>query len=400
MANQFDLTQLENAALTESATVFHRWPPFRLGMTQSVPFGPPDPQSGYVVRTDGEVLENGDVVFRLYAPDAKRVRVTLGKYNRKKELDLSLRDDGVYEGTLPYDPAFAGFQEVQFTVDGTEMLNPRMPVVPGGYRLTNYIELPDQETPWLLLRDVPHGSVNRELYYCKAVGEWERCLVYTPPGYQEGGEYPVLYLQDGALGSELTWIYSRKVPYILDNLIAEGKCVPMLVVTNNSMIQMPGEKDHVDNFDGITAALTQDCREFIDGRYRTKSDKWNRAIAGFSLGSMQASCLGFSHPECYGSIGLLSGYMRRRDSHPLYEQNPYLDRCKDPAAMDENYRLFYRCMGDLDKNFHEFLEDDEFCAAHGTDQAKCYSRKVYEGRIHDVNCARREFYDFAQMLFR
>ena len=395
-----DLELLKNKALTESATTFNKWPPMRLGTARPVKFAPFDPHSGYPVRTDGEVLENGDIIFRFYAPEAHSVRVGLGKYNRRVELDLVRRDDGVYEGTMPHNPDFYGFQEVQFYVDGNEALNPHMPVVSGLHRLFNYMELPDPGVPYVLLKDVPHGSINRELYFSKTVGQWQRCLVYTPPGYQEGGEYPVVYLQDGANGSELTWMYSRKVPYILDNLIAEGKCVPMLAVTNDPMIQMPYETNHVDNFDGISGALTQDCRQFIESRYRAKKDKWNRAIAGFSLGSMQASCLGFSYPEIFGSIGILSGYMRRRDSHPRYDQNPYLDMCKDPKKLDENYKLIYRCMGDQDGNFPEFLEDDEFCAKYGADQAKCYRRKVYEGRIHDINCGRREFYDFAQMLFR
>lgn len=167
-----DLETLKNKALTESAATFNKWPPMRLGTARPVKFAPFDPHSGYPVRTDGEVLENGDIIFRLYAPEAHSVRVGLGKYNRRVELDLVRRDDGVYEGTMPHNPDFYGFQEVQFYIDGNEALNPHMPVVSGLHRLFNYMELPDPGVPYVLLKDVPHGSINRELYFSKTVGEW------------------------------------------------------------------------------------------------------------------------------------------------------------------------------------------------------------------------------------
>ena len=394
-----DIETLKNNALTESAATFTKWPAMRLGTVRSRKFAPFDPHSGYEVDTAGEVLENGDVVFRFYAPKAETVTVGLGKYNRRVEIELKKREDGVFEGTFPQDPSFYGFQEVQFYIDGNEALNPHMGVVAGLHRLFNYMELPDPGVPFVLLRDdVPHGSINREVYYSKAVGAWQRCLVYTPPGYQEGGSYPVVYLQDGANGSELTWMYSRKVPYILDNLIAEGKCVPMIAVSSDPMIQKDYEQDAVDNFDGTDQNFQESLIPFIDGRYHTIPDKWHRAIAGFSLGSMQASYMSLVHPELFGNAGILSGYLRRRDTHPRHEDNPYLAQMTE-AFMQENYRVFYRCMGDQDGNFPEFLEDDAYVHDLGGDRASCYIRKVYENRIHDINCGRREFYDFAQMLF-
>lgn len=395
-----DLETLKNKALTESALTFTKWPSLRLGMTSRVSFGPPDPLSGYEVRTDGEVLENGDLVLRYYAPNGREMYATVGIFNRSCRVEMTKREDGVFEGTMPYDPNFAGFQFVHYYLDGTEVINNRM-VVAGvwGYQFANYVELPDPETPYIQLNNVPHGSLTREVYYSETVNEWLRCMVYTPPGYHQGGEYPVLYLQDGAQGSELTWMNCMKVPYIMDNLLAAGACEPFIVVTNDPMIQMPYEKQYVDNFDGFEGALLNDCIPFIESRYRVKADKWNRALAGFSLGSMQTSCIGISHPETFGWIGLLSGYLRRRDSHPTYEENPYLENLKQPGFLDENYRLFYRTMDELDRNVNEFLEDDEFCAACGADQAKCYVRTLIPNCIHDVNAMRRAFYDFAQRLF-
>lgn len=399
--NKIDQEMLNNKALSESALTFSKWPSMRLDMVSRVPFGPPDPLSGYPVRTDGEVLENGDLVLRYYAPDGKEMYATVGIFNRMCRVEMAKREDGVFVGVMPHDPDFSGFQFVRYYLDGREVLNPKMMVTEmWGYQLVNYVELPDPETPYIQLNQVPHGALTREVYYSEMVGEWLRCMVYTPPGYHKGQECPVLYLQDGAQGSELTWMYSMKVPYIMDNLLAANACEPFIVVTNDPMIQMPYEKQAVDNFDGFEGALLKDCIPFIESRYKVRKDKWGRALAGFSLGSMQTSCIGISHPESFGWLGLLSGYLRRRDSHPTYEENPYLENLKQPGFLDEHYKLFYRTMDDLDRNFHEFLEDDEFCEACGADQAKCYVRKTIPNSIHDVNAMRRAFYDFAQLLFR
>lgn len=390
---------MKNKALTESALTFTPWRPLRLNMTRKVHFGPPDPMSGYPVRTDGEVLENGDLVLRYYAPASKEMYATIGGYNRMCRVEMAKRDDGVFEGTMPYNPDFAGFRRVHFYLDGVEVINTKMMVSAGGHTFANHVELPDPEVPYILLKDVPHGTLAREVYYSTALNEWMRCMVYTPPSYHEGGEYPVLYLQDGALGNELMWMFSTKVPYIMDNMIAEGLCEPFIVVTNDPMMQLPYEMEAVDNFDGFDHTLIKDCIPFIDSRYRTKADKWHRAMAGFSLGSMQTSCVGLSHPETFGWLGVFSGYLRRRDSHPRYEQNPYLENLTE-NYLNENYKLFYRCMGDLDGNFPEFIEDDGFCAQQGADKAKCYVRKVYPNCIHDVNAERRQYFDFAKLLFK
>ncbi|MGI6072585.1 MAG: alpha/beta hydrolase-fold protein [Lachnospiraceae bacterium] len=395
----YDKKILQNKAFSESAITFTKWRPLRLNQTRSVKMGPPDPMSGYPVPMD-EFLENGDLMLRFYAPYAKEMYVVVGHYNRTAQIPMKKREDGVWEGVFPYNPEFAGYRKIAFYVDGMQTVNTKMPITPGGHSFGNFIEFPDPDMPYILINDdVPHGSVCREIYYSTALNEWMRCMVYLPAAYHEGGEYPVLYLQDGALGNELVWMYATKVPNIMDNMIAKGMCEPFIVVTNESMMQLPYEMEAVDNFDGFEQTLINDCIPFIDKRFRTKADKWHRAMAGFSLGSMQTSCIGISHPETFAWLGILSGYMRRRDSHPLYEQNPYLYKLSEDY-LNENYKLFYRCMGTLDGNFPEFLEDDEFCRERGADKAACYRRKTYENHIHDITVQRYEFVDFAGLLFR
>jgi len=394
----FQKEYLKNKALSECAMGFTRFRDLRLEQTRKVKMGPPDPLSGYPVPMD-EFDDEGNLTLRYYAPEAKEMYFTLGTYQQLLRVDMTKRPDGVFEGVFKYDPKYVGFRKVIFYMDGTAVINTKLPVLTGGQAFTNFIEIPDPEVPEILIRDVPHGSLSKEIYYSHALGEWMRCMVYLPPSYHDGGKYPVLYLQDGALGSELTWMYGTKVPYIMDNMIADGKIEPFIVVTNDPMMQLPHELEAVDNFEGFEKTIVNDCVPFIDSRFRTKADKWHRGFAGFSLGSMETTYMGARHPELFGWLGILSGYIRRRDSHMEYEKNPYLfDLTGD--YISENYALFYRCMGDKDGNFPKFLEDDEFLRNQGAENAPSYMRRVYPGFIHDINVQRREYKDFAQMLFR
>lgn len=394
----FQKEMLNNKALTESALNFTKWRDLRLNQTRKVKMGPPDPMTGYPVPMD-EFDDDGNLTLRYYAPEAKEMYAVTGSYQEMKRIDMTKREDGVFEGILEYDPEYTGLRKLTFYLDGTPVINAKMPVLAGNQSFTNVIEIPNPDIPQILINDVPHGSLSKEIYYSHALGEWMRCMVYLPPSYHEGGKYPVLYLQDGALGSELTWMYGVKVPYMMDNLIEEGKIEPFIVVTNDPMMQLPYELEAVDNFEGFEKTIINDCIPFIDSRFRTKADKWHRGFAGFSLGSMETTYMGVRHPELFGWLGILSGYIRRRDSHPAYEQNPYLFNLTQDFV-EENYALFFRCMGDRDGNFPEFLEDDEFLNGLGGDKASSYIRKVYPGHIHDINTERLEYTDFAEMLFR
>lgn len=389
-----------NKALSESAVTFTPWRHLRLNQTRKVKMGPPDPMTGYPVPMI-EFADNGDMTLRYWAPEAHEMYCIVGSYQQQRRVEFTKRDDGVFEGVLPFDPAFVGYRKLTYFMDGTNVLNGKVPVTPGGQTIGNFVEIPDVDMPEILINDVPHGSVVKEIYFSHILGEWMRCNVYLPPQYfaEEGRRFPVLYMQDGALGNELVFMYATKLPYIMDNMIADGRVEPFIIVTNDPMMQLPHELEAVDNFEGFEETMIQDCIPFIDSRFRTKADKWHRGFAGFSLGSMETTYMGVRHPELFSHLGILSGYMRRRDSHPAYEQNPYLfDLSED--FVNRNYKLFFRCMGDGDGNFPEFLEDDEFCKAQSADRAASYVRRVYPGSIHDINVERREFRDLAPLLFR
>lgn len=169
------------------------------------------------------IQENGDVLFRVYAPTAKTVEVNIKIVSRN--IALLKNSSGMFEGILPYDRMFCGPRAIDFIIDGLPVVYPYAPIYFCYSRAVNYVDIPDPDTEYIFINDVPHGSVSREIYYSKAIGEWEQCFIYTPPGYQKGGAYPVLYLQHGMTENETTWVYNGKLPYILDNLLAECKTV-------------------------------------------------------------------------------------------------------------------------------------------------------------------------------
>ncbi|MCU0522649.1 MAG: alpha/beta hydrolase-fold protein [Anaerolineae bacterium] len=397
MLDMFDPEFLTNKALSERVSAFDPQTPQILNPWKvDTPRQEPEP-SGIIQPV--QFLENGDIVLRMVASGVRKVEVTSFMIAvRHFSIELTDRGDGVFEGVLPAGYGLAGNVPLNFLVDGALVIHPWVPVQASSGKIVNFIEVPDPETPYVLLRDVPHGSVSREVYWSETLGEWERCFIYTPPGYHTGGEYPVLYLQHGGGENETCWLYNGKLPYILDNVLAEGKGVPFIAVLNNGLVRTPEDREG-DGFRGIEGVITKDCRGLVESKYRTKTDKWSRAIAGLSFGSMQACYIGFRHPELFGSVGSFT-YLRSRNYENTYAANPHLDILRDAEAFKKHYKLLFRSMGGEERHMNEFLEDDAFLAASGIDVLDSHVRRIYPGQTHTWNCWRRALYDFAQVVFK
>lgn len=352
--------------------------------------------------TGAKVFENGDVQFGLFAPDAKNVSVVFG-LNPEKPLEMEKKEDGIWKAVLPFDPTFCGPKAFTFRVDGGEVISPFCPVYYCYGMPVNYVEIPDPNAPYVLMRDVPHGSVVTEYYRSDILEDFERCLIYLPPSYQEGGEYPVLYLQHGYGENETSWIYSGKVNHIMDNLIADGEAKPFIVVMCNGMFH--GKYNAFAEYqEPFEKSLLEECIPMIEKKYRVKADKWNRGIAGFSMGSMQSCVYGLRHPEIFSHIGLLSGFMRRvgrpdTDLSKDLELNDHLKVMMDKEFFEKEYSLFFRGVGSLDMKFDAFEVDDEICEEQGFSQYKNLVRYVADGYHHDWAVMRVLFHEFAKRLF-
>ncbi len=383
-----------NKALTERVTAFNPQTPMALRP-------PKRGEPRHAMRPEDvaypvEYLENGDVILRVKAPGAKTVTVESARLAVWKiDQELERGENDIFSCTLPKELGLKGNVVLNFRIDGAPTVIANIPVQHYGFQIVNFIEMPDPELPELLLKRIPHGAVTREIFWSETMGALECCLIYTPPGYECGEDYPVLYLQHGGGENETAWVYNGKLPNLLDTLIYEGKAVPFVVVMNDGMEKVPGSQ----GFESIEGILTEDCRRFVEKKYRVSREQSHRAIAGLSLGSMQASYIGMRHPELYSAIGSFT-YLRCRDQDNTHEGNPHLNILKNYDEFTSLYRLLFRSIGGAEAHLHEFEEDDDFLRHYGIDGWSGYERHIYPGETHNWNCWRRAIKDFAQAVFQ
>lgn len=297
------------------------------------------PAGKYVPIPSGtEVLPNGDVRFSYYAPDAKSVQVAgVGGGFTNERRDLTKGEDGWWQGVVSgIEP---GFHYHDYFVDGTRALNPYAPYGYGCGRVINYFELPDRYSNFYLYQDVPHGTVRMNYYYSSVTGRMRNCWVYTPPGYETSDKrYPVLYLQHGAGESETGWLWHGKINHIADNLIANGGCEELIIVMNDGYAFPKDCTDPTRVQGAIGEVLVQDCIPFIDGKYRTKADRHNRAMAGLSMGGGQSQRVVFANPDLFANLGVFSMWY-------MFDEAT-LARMEDPAAFNADFDLLFYGAGE------------------------------------------------------
>lgn len=252
--------------------------------------------------------EDRRVTFRIEVPEAESVRL---KGIHRTLLDMKRGPRGVWSLTVgPLDP---GLYEYSFMVDDEQMIDPSNPLVkPELNPEQSLLEITTETPLFYQWRDVPHGTVHLHSYFSKSLKRLRRMRVYTPPGYEQdtGGRYPVLYLFHGTGDTEATWTEFGRAHLILDNLIADGKAVPMLLVMPDGHADLQEEEgDHKANFVKFEADLLGSVVPLVDATYRTLANAKGRAINGLSLGGMQALDIGIRHPELFAYIGGMSAYV-------------------------------------------------------------------------------------------
>ena len=278
---------------------------------------PPGPAAGQPAPPRSpEVLSDGRVVFRLLAPSAASVTLG-GDYPIGTNVAMTKDDAGVWSATVG--PLKADFYSYFFTVDGVRTLDWRnVFVMRDGARYASWLAVPGPELGDYDVNDVPHGVVSQAWYPSPALGMQRRMLVYTPPGYETGtARYPVLYLLHGGGGDEAAWSELGRAPQILDNLIARGRCRPMIVVMTNgngrqsasqsfvplqSPPQRPGE-----GMLRFPESLAKDVIPFVDSTWRTTPDRESRAVVGLSMGGAQALYAGLNNLDRFAWTGAMSG---------------------------------------------------------------------------------------------
>ncbi len=256
-----------------------------------------------------QVNSQGYARFRIHAPEAQSVVVSLGLGGTNGGTPLVKGEDGYWMGTTA-GPMDEGFHYYHVTIDGGVFNDPGTCNYYGSTRWESGIEIPAHDEDFYALKNVPHGNVQQILFYSKSTDTVRRAFVYTPPGYEKSDErYPVLYLQHGWGEDETAWSTQGHANLIMDNLIAEGKVKPFLIVmtygmTNEVKFGQPGALRMNNGFETV---LVDELVPYVDAHFRTKADKANRAMAGLSMGGMETHMITLNRPEVFSRYGLLSG---------------------------------------------------------------------------------------------
>lgn len=247
--------------------------------------------------------------FRIKAPDARSVVVSLGLGGTRGGTPLTKGDDGFWVGTTA-GPLEEGFHYYHLTIDGGVFNDPGTSNFYGSTRWESGIEIPAHDQDFYALKDVPHGKVQQILFPSKSTNTSRRAFIYTPPSYEKDRKtrYPVLYLQHGWGEDETAWSNQGHANLIMDNLIADGKIKPFIIVMTYGMtndVKMGGLR----NFDmtPFQTVLTDELIPYIDANFRTLADQRHRAMGGLSMGGMETHAITLARPDVFSSYALLSG---------------------------------------------------------------------------------------------
>jgi enterochelin esterase-like enzyme len=255
------------------------------------------------------VNSQGYARFRIIAPEARSVVVNLGLGGTRGGTPLSKAEDGSWMGTTA-GPLEEGFHYYHLTIDGGVFNDPGTLNYYGSTRWESGIEIPAHDQDFYALKNVPHGKVQQILFPSPSTNTSRRAFVYTPPSYEKDKKkrYPVLYLQHGWGEDETAWSNQGHTNLIMDNMIAEGKIKPFIIVMTYGMtndVKMGGMKNF--KIEPFQTVLIDELIPYIDANFRTLADQPHRAMAGLSMGGMETKTITLARPDVFSHYGLLSG---------------------------------------------------------------------------------------------
>lgn len=363
------------------------------------------------------ILPDRRIVFTIKAPDAHTLEVAGGDGLGKGPFPMTKGTDGTWSVTTP--PAVPGFHYYWFILDGVQVNDPGSETYFGYNKETSGIEVPEAGVNFYDVKNVPHGEVRMKWYFSKTTGEWRRAFVYTPPAYDKNvtTHYPVLILQHGAGENETGWTKQGRANFILDNLIAESKAKPMIIVMDRGYATRagtqpvrtfaPGAKpqDFHEAFSAFGDVVINDLIPTIDSSYRTIPDKEHRAMAGLSMGGMQTIFIAPRHLDKFAYIGSFSGPVipginapkQQPGSGSSIDANTVFDGVfADPAAINKQVKLLWLGVGSEEKQFLPGIKG-------AADALKASGVKLVffesPGTAHEWQTWRRDLRDFAPRLF-
>lgn len=338
-----------------------------------------------------QVLPDNRVVFKVKAPNAHKVQIDLGK-----KYDMVKDSTGFWHVTT--DSISRGFHYYSLLIDDVAVADPASETFYGMSRQASGIEIPYKEGGFYALKDVPHGDIRIKKYFSKASNSWREMYVYTPPGYDKATEkYPVLYLLHGGGEDQRGWATQGRTDLILDNLIAEQKAKPMVIVMldgnfygNGGGIAGFGEPQ----LKAFENELLNGAIPFVENNFRVETDAKNRALAGLSMGGLQTLYAGIKNTNKFSYLGVFSsGWWANNTklSDPQYEFMK-----NNTSTINSNLKEFWISMGGKEDIAHA---NCQIMLKKFDDMGIKYQYSEYAGG-HTWPVWRHDIFLFSQLLFK
>jgi len=335
-----------------------------------------------------QILADGRAIFRVKAPEAQKVQLDL-----HKKYDMVKNADGIWE--VVTDSLTEGFHYYSIIIDGVAVCDPSSEAFYGMGRMASGIEVPFKGDDYYAVKDVPHGDIRIKRYFSKITGGWRSFYLYTPPGYDQNvsEKYPVLYILHGGGEDQRGWAQQGKTDLILDNLIAEKKAVPMIVVMVDG--NMPMQAFGEDGLRFFEIELKESVIPFVESNYRVKADAAYRALAGLSMGGLQTLYAGIHNTDRFAYLGVFSsGWIIQMQKDLADKQYEFIANNKE--KIKTNLKLLWLGMGGKEdiawQNCQVMLKKfDELGLK--------YTYSEYPGG-HTWPVWRNNLYNFAQLIFK
>lgn len=333
-----------------------------------------------------QILPDNKVIFKIKAPQASGLQIDLGK-----KYDMVRNSEGFW--TVTTDVINPGFNYYSLLIDGVAVADPASQSFYGMGRMASGIEIPNKEGDFYALKNVPHGEVRIKQYFSKVTNSWREMYVYTPPGYENSTEkYPVLYLLHGGGEDQRGWASQGKANLILDNLIAENKAKPMLIVMLDG--NMSGNARFNENaLKAFENELKTAAIPFVESNFKVAKEAKNRALAGLSMGGLQTLYAGIKNSDMFSGIGVFSsGWWA---NNPALS-DPYYEFMKNnTAAINSNIKQFWISMGGKEDIAYE---NCKIMIKKFDQMGIKYKYSQYPGG-HTWPVWRHDLFEFAPLLF-
>jgi enterochelin esterase family protein len=341
------------------------------------------------------VLENGAISFRVKAPGATVVSLLFGEWNVRPQA-MKKDTGGTWGITIP--PVDPGIYSYKFQIDGHEALDLHDPVVKSGTELYgSMVEVPGRVPRFDDIRKVPHGALISLRYFSKLLNRTRTVVVYTPPQYSNSPDrrFPVLYLRHGGGDNETSWTQpAGRADVILENLLSEGKAVPMLIVMPNGLVDGSWAGGSTkEGMEMLEHELMDEIMPLVENNFRTRNDRLSRAIAGLSMGGGQAYIMGLRNISRFAWIGEFSSGLLSDGQFDINERVQGI--FNDSIGINKKLRLLWIGCGKDDPRFPGHIKLAEDLTKKGIRHIVC---NVPGG--HEWSVWRRELERFMQYLFK